>query len=444
MNPTQQWAAQASSIARRAAIAVAMATAAAPAVGHAQALDLAALQRAAVAHDARAAQRALLARSADLRVQGINDALKPQFTVSGSNSHASDVTYLSLKVPGTAVPIPPKDRWAAALDVSQVVYDGGAAGRKSAIERARLAEGTAAVDATVEPLRDEVARTYFAAALLTATAREITAMITDLDALLADTRARVREGAALGRDSAAVRAEWRGAQARLAQAQAQRRAAIANLARLTGEAIGEGAEFSLPDWSAALSRIGGDAAAVRERPEFARIARTRDRLDAEESLAGVENKPRVLAFAQGGYGRPGLNQFKPDPAAFWQAGVKVEWQPFTWGSAARNRELTTLQQQVLATEERALAEQMARAVQADLDDRQRLQAQLRDDEEVVALRELAATQADAQRREGAITAAEAVQLRTDVVEARLARERHRIELVQAEARIATTLGLSPR
>ena len=63
---------------------------------------------------------------------------------------------------------------------------------------------------------------------------------------------------------------------------------------------------------------------------------------------------------------------------------------------------------------------------------------------MIALRELASAQGDAQRREGAITAAESVQLRTDVVEARLARERHRIELAQAEARIATTLGLSPR
>ena len=116
----------------------------------------------------------------------------------------------------------------------------------------------------------------------------------------------------------------------------------------------------------------------------------------------------------------------------------------TWGSAARTREVSALQQQVLATEERALGEQLARAVQADLDDRDRLRSQLRDDDEVIALRELASAQGDAQRREGAITAAEAVQLRTDVVEARLARERHRIELAQAEARIATTLGLSPR
>ena len=325
-----------------------------------------------------------------------------------------------------------------------MLYDGGAAGRKSAIERARLAEGTAIVDAAVEPLRDEVARTYFAAALLQATDRELAALATDLEAVLADTRVRVREGAALGRDSASVRAELKGVQGRLLQVRTQKRSAVANLVRLTGEPIDDAAAFALPEWTGALARVGADAAALRDRPEFARLARARDRLGAEESLAGVENRPRVLAFAQGGYGRPGLNQFKPDPAAFWQAGVKVEWQPFTWGSAARTREVSALQQQVLATEERALGEQLARAVQADLDDRERLRSQLRDDDEVIALRELASAQGDAQRREGAITAAEAVQLRTDVVEARLARDRHRIELAQAEARIATTLGLSPR
>ena len=74
----------------------------------------------------------------------------------------------------------------------------------------------------------------------------------------------------------------------------------------------------------------------------------------------------------------------------------------------------------------------------------RLRTQLADDDEVIVLRDIALAQGEAQRREGVITAAEAVSLRSDLTEARLTRERHRIELAQAEARIATTLGLSPR
>ncbi len=410
------------------------------------ALDLGALQRAAVARDARAAQRDLLAQSSVLRLRGIDDALKPQFTVSAANTHQSDVTYLALKVPGASVPIPPKDRWSSAVDVTQVLYDGGAAARRAGIERARLAESVAGVDAALEPLRDDVARAFFAATLLHASERELAETVRDLDAVLIDTRARVREGAALGRDSAAVRAEWRSAQARLAQARTSRRAALATLTRLTGITIGDTTPLLLPAWDDRLRALdrAGDPAALRARPEFTRLDRSRDRLEQERALAGVENRPRVAAFADAGYGRPGLNQFKSDPAAFWQAGVRVEWTPFTWGSAARSRELAALQQRTLDTETRALADQLARAVQSDLEDRARLRAQLADDDEVIALRAVVLAQGEAQRREGVITAAEAVALRSDLTEARLTRERHRIELAQTEVRIVTTLGLAPR
>lgn len=404
------------------------------------------LQRAALSHDPRGAQRELLTRSSELRIRSIGDALRPQFTFSASNTHASDVTYLAIKLPGASAPIPPKDRWSGALDVSQVLYDGGGTARREDVEAARRAEGVAGVDAALEPLRAEVTNTFFAAALLQANERELASAVADLQTVLSETRVRVREGAALGRDSASVRAEWLNAQARLAEARSSRRAALANLERLTGVAIQESTSMPLPDWSARLRVLdtARDAASLRARPEFTQLALSRERLGRERSLASVENRPRVVAFAQGGYGRPGLNQFKADPAGFWQAGVRVEWKPFTWGSAGRNEELTVLQERVLATEEGALAERLARAVQADLDDRTRLAAQLASDDEVIALREEALAQAEAQRREGVITAAEAVGLRADLTNARLAREQHRIRLAQAEANIATTLGLTPR
>lgn len=409
-------------------------------------LELAALQRAAIERDARAAQRDLLSRGTALRVQSLRDGLKPQFALSANNTHLSDVTSLPVKIPGQSIPIPPKDRWAGALDVSQVLYDGGTTGRREAIEQARLAEGIAGVDATLEPLRDEVSRNFFAVALLQSSERELAVTVADLEAVLTDTRARVREGAALGRDSATVRAQWRLAQSRLAQARSARHAALANLERLTGVSASDSTPVVLPDWGTELRALdsAGDVASLRARPEFVRLARSRDRLEQERALGGAENRPRVLAFAEGGYGKPGLNQFEPDAKRFWQAGVKVEWTPFTWGSAGRTRELATLQQRSLATEELALADQLARAVQGDRDERQRLRAQLADDDEVIVLRELARAQGEAQRREGVITAAESVSLRSDLTEARLTRERHRIELAQAEARIATTLGLSPR
>jgi outer membrane protein TolC len=85
---------------------------------------------------------------------------------------------------------------------------------------------------------------------------------------------------------------------------------------------------------------------------------------------------------------------------------------------------------------------LARAVESDVAEMRRLEGALATDERLVTLRAEIERQAQAQFSEGAITAAEYVELRSDVLEARLSLQRHRVELAQSQARYLTTLGLS--
>jgi outer membrane protein TolC len=182
--------------------------------------------------------------------------------------------------------------------------------------------------------------------------------------------------------------------------------------------------------------------ALRLRPEFDQFRQSRARLDREIRFTSVENRPRVFAFGQAGVGLPGLDQFRRSSDAFYQAGVRVEWRPWTWNSAGRTAAAYRLQQDILATEERALGRRLARAVVTDLEEIRRLKAALADDKRVVALRIDIERQARAQYDEGAITTPEYVEARTDVLEARLELERHRVELAQARSRYLTTLGIT--
>ena len=409
-------------------------------------LSLGALQAAAVQRDPRAVQPELLRAASAQRLTTLDMERRPQLAFNGSASHQSDVTQIALKLPGASVPTPPKDRWQATLDLQQVVYDGGSIAARQSVERARLAESSAAVDAALYRLRGEVNGTFFSAYLLQERTREFDALLGDLEARLQLARARVVNGAALPRDTSAIVAEQLRAVLARDEAVSARRASIAVLERLTGRTIAEPSVFALPALAleVARSRDEGRVEALRARPEFAQFARTRERLEREAALTHVENRPRVLAFGQAGLGRPGLNQFRTDPDEFWQAGLRIEWRPWTWRSADRASESLRLQQRIVTTEERALADQLARAVESDLAVMQRLQQALVSDARLVALRVDIERQARAQFTEGAITGAEYVETRTDVVEANLTLQRHRAELAQAEARYLTTLGLAPR
>ena len=414
---------------------------------HAQdTLSVERLQEAALKSDPRTKQRSLLREATDLRQAVIRADRLPQFEFNGQATHQSDVTRPTFNVPNFAVPEFPKDRWQTTLDVEQRIYDGGEIARRRELEEARHAESQAALDVSLYGLRSEVNSAFFSAFLLAQRAAEYEALVTDLDARLAAVRARVEAGTALRRDAAQIEAERMRASLQRDEALSSRRASLAILADLVGHSIDTSAVLVLPtdEPELTLPAILDTVAALRRRPEFDQFLRSRARLDREIAYASAENRPRLSAFGQAGVGLPGLDQFRTSSDAFWQAGVKVEWRPWTWRSAGRTAEAYRLEQDVVATEEKALGRRLARAVATNLEDIARLTATLAEDERIVALRTEVVRQARAQYDEGAITTPDYVETRTDLVEARLTLDRHRVELAQARSNYLTTLGITPR
>jgi outer membrane protein TolC len=402
------------------------------------------LQEAALQSDPRAGQRKLLRQATDLRLAVIASDRLPRLEFNGQATHQSDVTRPTFNVPNIAVPDFPKDRWQTTLDLEQRLYDGGDVARRRALEEARHAESEAALDVSLYQLRSEVNSAFFSAFLLDKRAQEYEALVTDLDARLAAVRARVEAGTALSRDAAEIEAERVRAGLQRDEARASRRASLAILADLVGHPIDTTVVLALPtaEPESVLPADLDTVAAIRRRPEFGQLLKSRARLSQEIAYTSVENRPRVVAFGQAGVGLPGLDGFRTSSDAFWQAGVKVVWRPWTWRSAGRTAAAYRLEQDVVATEEQALGRSLARAVATALEDIGRLKAALADDERIVALRTEVERQARAQYDEGAITTPDYVETRTDVLEARLTLERHRVELAQARSSYLTTLGIT--
>ncbi len=424
-----------------AAVAIALAARAASAQ---DTLTVERLQDAALASDPRAGQRSLLRAAADLRLKVIAADRLPQLEINGQGTHQSDVTRPTFGIPGVGVPDFPKERWQTTLDVEQRLYDGGDVTRRRELEEARHAESEAELEVSLYELRSDVNSAFYSAFLFEKRAAEYDALVEDLDARLAAVRARVDAGTALSRDAAEIEAERVRAGLQGAEARASRRAALAILSDLVAKPLDTTAVLVLPTDEPERTQPAevGELAALRRRPEFGQLQRSRERLDREVAYTTAENRPKLFAFGQAGVGLPGLDQFRTSSDAFYQIGVKLKWRPWTWNSAGRKAAAFRVQQDILASEERALGRRLARAVVTDLEDIGRLKAALADDERIVGLRTEVERQARAQYDEGAVTTPEYVEARTDVLEARLTLERHRVELAQARSRYLTTLGIT--
>ncbi|HET6679663.1 MAG TPA: TolC family protein [Gemmatimonadaceae bacterium] len=404
---------------------------------------LGALQAAALDRDPRALQLDLLGSRSALRVASIDAERLPSLGATAQGQYQSDVPTVPFRVPGDASPPIPHDSYDAYVSAQQRLLDPGRAARR-AVERAELAESRAGVRSSLFVVRERVNEAFFSALLLQSEYDEISAGIVALDERLQVAAARVGEGTALPGERAMIEAELLRRRQSLDALEYQRDAALAILGDLSGRSISGTSMLVAPELGDRVRQARAALNALRDRPEYAQFARTRDRLDRQEELVSAADQPRVSAFGRAGYGRPGLNPLGNDFDAYWLAGVRVEWMPWNWGTTDRRREEIAIQQRIVATEEAAFSEGIRRSALTRLAAIDRLEDTRATDDSIVSLREQILREARLRFDEGVITSAELVDRESELLAARLARVAHRVELDEARVRFLTLAGIEVR
>ena len=413
------------------------------ATGRQDSLQLAALYTEAAQRDPRQRQIQLQAAQSELRLRNIAAERFPIVAAEGQAQYQSDVTTVPTGIGGLRPVSPPHDTYDARLTAQEQIYDPTRAPRR-AVERAQLTEAQAQVRTTLFGLRPEVNEAFFSAAALQERMVQLEATIADLEARQREAGARVREGASLPSDTSSIDAVILQRRQDVAELRANRRAALARLAQIVGRDLDERNVLVLPDLAAAVTQARASVPELRARPEYQEFAGTRERIARQSDVIASNERPKVSAFARAGYGKPGLNQLSNTFDSYWLAGVQVQWSPWSWGAVDREREALTLQQQIVAANEAAFTESLRRAIQADLANIDRLEGTLALDDRIIALRDRIEREARVRLQEGAITSAEYTDRNSELLQARLARASHLVELTQSRARFLTTLGLEVR
>ena len=404
-------------------------------------LRLGDLQNRAVQHDPRTRQLDLLSSQSALRMQDIDASRLPVIGANAQGQYQSQVVTLPLQLPkGLSVPVPAHDTYDAHVGAQQPIYDPTVSARRD-VERAQLAASEAGVQASTFALRQNVNDAYFSALLQQAQRAEQESAITDLEARRKVAASRVAQGSALPSETDMLDAELLRRRQAVAQLAASRDAALVVLNDLTGQKITSADALVLPDLGAEVARARQSVDTLRARPEYEQFARTRDVLAQQQVSLGAADLPRVSAFGRAGYGRPGLNPLAQEFSNYWLAGVQVEWTPWNWGTTRRDREVLALQRQIVATNEAAFTQSVRRAIAHDVASIDQLAQTLVDDDTIVALREKILRETGYRFSEGVITSAEYVDRETDLLNARLARATHQVQLAQARANFLTSVGL---
>ncbi len=71
-----------------------------------------------------------------LKIENLNLNYLPRFDLSAQATYQSDVTMIEIDLPLPNIELPkaPKDQYKVSMDISQVIYDGGATKRQKELE----------------------------------------------------------------------------------------------------------------------------------------------------------------------------------------------------------------------------------------------------------------------------------------------------------------------
>lgn len=389
-------------------------------------------------------QYCIVRQAAAFTVENIERGWLPQVGVSGQASLQSDVATLPdaltqmLAAGGYDVKGLEKDQYRVGVDVSQLVWDGGAlSARRDEAEREADVQ-TAQTDVDMYAVRERVDQLFFGVLLLD----DRLLLNDELQRLLQDNcrklEAMVEGGTAMAADAEAVRAEWLTARQQRTELLAMRKSYRQMLAIFIGRDTAQVADLERP------APVLPQTSEPDARPEMRLFAAQEARTDARRRSLDAALKPTFSAFAQGYYGYPGYDMFGDMFSHDWTLngviGVRLTWNLSRFYTHKNERRQLELEKSAIATARDVFRFNTSLQTAQETADIARYRRLMDEDDDIIRLRTSVRQAAEARLQHGVIDVNTLLQEISRENTARLNRSSHEIELLRAISELKHTIN----
>ncbi|MGB4771347.1 MAG: TolC family protein [Chitinophagaceae bacterium] len=380
-------------------------------------------------------QKDLIARTAGLNLENIASVYLPQVSLNAQATYQSDVTRFpkQISIPGVEISALSRDQYRAMLDVNQLIYDGGNASTQRLLAQQQQKVDEQRIEVSYQQLRERINDIWFSVLFADEQLQQIALTQKDLMAVMAKVESQVNYGTAFRSALATLKAEQLKNEQRAIDLKYNRRALIRVLSVFLGQDLSPDVKLERP------AMVTVDTTAIR-RPDLELLNRQIQLNEVAARYLNVRKVPKVSLFAQGGYGKPGLNMLLNEFDFFYLGGVRFSWNLSGFYNQGRDKQLNELNRQTLLVQQ----EQVMFQVKADLLKNDAEMEKYREldktDEEIIALRQQVKQASAAQLEQGVITSSDYVREVNAEEQARLSQALHRLQLLQAVIHQKTLIG----
>ena len=382
-------------------------------------------------------QRELIRQSNTLNINSLQKNYLPQIELNAQASYQSDVTQFPIKLPNIDVTPLSKDQYKTTLDVRQIIWDGGVINMQKNVLQASSEVALQNVEIETSKLRDRINQLYFNILQIDENIKLIDLLKSDLTARIKKQEGGIANGTALRMSVQTFEAENLKADQRIIELQSARSAALQMLNLLINKELNNKTIFEKPT-TQRESNIGLKI----NRPELALFDLQKKLIDQQVKVKSLNNHPRLMAFATGGYGRPGFNFLKNEFAFYGIGGLTFKWNLTDFYAKTLNNDLQIfkINQQVLDIQRDVFLLNTNIQLKQQSEEITKLQQLIEKDKQILVLREKIKATTAVQLENGILTPNDYLIELNAENQAQQNLLLHQLQLILAQINVKTTAG----
>jgi outer membrane protein TolC len=379
-------------------------------------------------------QKDLVKQTAAISIDNLQKGFLPQLTLSGQATYQSDVTKVPVSLPGLTIEPPSKDQYKLLADVSQLIYDGNTTREQKVLQQLNASVEDQKAEVELYKVKERINQLYLGILYLDEQLKQVDLVKADIQTGIKRLEAQVQNGVAFKSNLNMLKAELLKTDQRAIEVKASRKGMTDALSLFLGQPVSDNVQLRKP------TAIAEVMATEVVRPELKLYSEQAKLISQQNKVINAKNLPKASVFAQGGYGRPGLNMLKNDFDFYYIGGVRFNWSLGGLYTKKKEKEQVEVNKKIVDIQKETFLLNTNTQLSQQQAEINKLQQLIVSDNEIIGLRRSVTDAAKAQLENGVITANDYLKEVNAEDQARQSLITHEVQLLQAQINYQTISG----
>lgn len=257
----------------------------------------------------------LIKKSGEYNVENALRGYLPQINIMGQATYQNDVTQFPIKLPNVSVDPLSKDQYKVFADVNQTIYDGGIIKNQKKAAELQSEIQTQQLEVELDKLKERINQLYFGILLTDKQLTQLQLTKTDINEGIKKAEAQLQNGVIFRSNLDALKAELVKTEQKGIELQALKETYLQMLSYFIKKNLDAHTQLTVPE-KALISE-------TNNRSELKLFEAQKNLIETQKKMINSKNTPKLGAFFQGGYGKPGFNMLKNEFDVFYIAGIRL-------------------------------------------------------------------------------------------------------------------------